>query len=307
MSTNINLHKANVIKNDEFYTRFTDISKELINYKKYFKDKVILCNCDNPNHSAFWKYFHLNFNKLGLKKLISTYYDKDKSTYKIEYRGGNDNDIKDGLKIPLKGNGDFRNVECIKILKEADIVVTNPPFSLFREYITMLMEYNKKFIIIGNINSVTYKEFFPLLKDDKVWVDCNKPLEFDTPNGILKKVQCRWFTNLDHQKRHRNIPLCKKYVETDYETFDELPNIINVNKIKDIPTDYYGYMGVPITFFDNYNPEQFEIIEGLNRYAFMDYFGINKDVKKRHSHCCNVNGKATYYRIVVRKKKYKTD
>lgn len=128
MPTNTNLHKANVIKNDEFYTRFIDISKELINYKEHFKDKVILCNCDNPNRSAFWKYFHLNFNALGLKKLISTYYDKDKSTYKIEYRGGNDNDIKDGLKIPLKCNGDFRNVECIEILKEADIVVTNPPF-----------------------------------------------------------------------------------------------------------------------------------------------------------------------------------
>lgn len=306
MSTNTNLHKANVIKNDEFYTRFTDISKELINYKKHFKDKVILCNCDNPNRSAFWKYFHLNFNKLGLKKLISTYYNKDKSTYKIEYRGGNDNDIKDSLKIPLKCNGDFRNVECIKILKEADIVVTNPPFSLFREYITMLMEYNKKFIIIGNINSVTYKEFFPLLKDDKVWVGCNKPLVFDTPNGIPKKIQCRWFTNLDHQKRHRNISLCKKYIETDYKTFDELPNIINVNKIKDIPADYYGYMGVPITFFDNYNPEQFEVVDGLNRYTFMDYFGINKDVKKRHSHCCNVNGKPTYYRVIIRKKKYKT-
>lgn len=303
MLINTNLHKAKVIKNDEFYTRFTDISKELINYKKYFKDKVILCNCDNPNRSAFWKYFHLNFNVLGLKKLISTYYDKNKSTYKIEYRGGNDNDIKDGLKIPLKGNGDFRNVECIKILKEADIVVTNPPFSLFREYITMLMEYNKKFIIIGNINSITYKEFFPLLKDNKVWVGCNKPLEFDTPNRILKKIQCRWFTNLNHQKRNKNIPLCKKYVETDYETFDELPNVINVNKIKDIPMDYYGYMGVPITFFDNYNPEQFEVIEGLNRYTFMDYFGINKNVKKRHSHCCNVNGKPTYYRVVVRKKK----
>lgn len=303
MSTNTNLHKANVVKNDEFYTRFTDISKELVNYKKYFKDKVVLCNCDNPNYSAFWKYFHLNFNTLGLKKIISTFYDKDKTTYKMEYRGGgNDNDIKDGLKIPLKSNGDFRNDECVKILKEADIIVTNPPFSLFREYITMLMEYNKKFIIIGNINSVTYKEFFPLIKDNKVWVGCNRPLEFDTPNGTPKKVQCRWFTNLNHQKRHKNIPLYKKYIETDYETFDELPNIINVNKIKDIPDNYYGYMGVPITFFDNYNPEQFEVIEGLNRYTFMDYFGINEDIRKRHSHCCNVNGKPTYYRVVVRRK-----
>lgn len=302
MSTNTNLHKAKCCKNDEFYTRFTDISKELINYKKYFKDKVILCNCDNPNHSAFWKYFHLNFSSLGLKKLIATYYDENKPVYKMEYRGGNDNDVEVGLKIPLKSNGDFRTVECIKILKEADIVITNPPFSLFREYVTMLMEYNKKFIIISNINSVTYKEFFPLLKDDKVWVGCNRPLEFDTPNGIPKKVECRWFTNLNHQKRYKEIPLYKKYVETDYETFDELPNIINVNKIKDIPKDYYGYMGVPITFFDNYNPKQFEVIEGLNRYTFMDYFGINEDIKKKHSHCCNVNGKPTYYRVVIRRK-----
>ncbi len=165
MAANANLHKAKEQKNDEFYTQLTDVSKELMHYKEHFKGKVVFCNCDDPTWSAFWKYFHLNFEALGLKKLISTHYDKNESTYKMEYTGGNDNDVEVGIKTPLEGNGDFRSQECVDILKESDIVVTNPPFSLFREFVAVLMEHEKKFIIWGNNNAITFKEFFPLLKD----------------------------------------------------------------------------------------------------------------------------------------------
>ena len=159
---NANLHKAKGEKNDEFYTQLKDVEKELIHYKMHFKDKVVLCNCDNPTWSAFWKYFHLNFSELGLKKLISTHYDREEATYKMEYTGGDDNDIEVGVKTPLEGNGDFRNQECINLLDEADIVVTNPPFSLFREYINVLIEHNKQFLIIGSFNNITYKDVCPL-------------------------------------------------------------------------------------------------------------------------------------------------
>ena len=159
-SKNSNLHSAKNAKNDEFYTQLSDVSEELRHYKKHFKGKTVFCNCDDPTWSAFWKYFHLNFEVLGLKKLISTHYDKDKPTYKMVYEGGDDNDIEVGAKTPLQGNGDFRNQECIDLLKESDIVVTNPPFSLFREYIAQLYHYNKKFLIIGNKNGITYKEVF---------------------------------------------------------------------------------------------------------------------------------------------------
>lgn len=159
-SANANLHKAKGAKNDEFYTQLTDVVKELMHYKAHFKDKIVLCNCDDPTWSAFWKYFHLNFAELGLKKLISTHYDREEATYKMEYTGGDDNDIEVGVKTPLEGNGDFRNKECLDLLNECDIVVTNPPFSLFREYVAALMEHGKKFIIWGNNNAITYKEFF---------------------------------------------------------------------------------------------------------------------------------------------------
>ena len=168
-SANANLHKAKDAKNDEFYTQLTDVSKELMHYKQHFKDKIVLCNCDDPTWSAFWKYFHLNFAELGLKKLISTHYDKNKPTYKMEYTGGDDNDIEVGVKTPLEGNGDFRNQECLDLLDECDIVVTNPPFSLFREYVAVLMEHKKKFIILGNMNALTYKEIFPLFRDNQLW------------------------------------------------------------------------------------------------------------------------------------------
>lgn len=325
-ATNGNLHKAKVNKNDEFYTQLTDIEKELMHYKEHFNGKIVYCNCDDPEWSNFWKYFHLNFAHLGLKKLIATFYHIGTSVYKMEYTGGDDNNISAGVKIPLTGNGDFRSEECENILKESDIVVTNPPFSMFREYVAQLMKYEKKFLIIGNPNAVTYKEFFTLLKDNKVWVGVkpwSQEMYFEVPreqkeyllqnkkegsayvikNGnVLGRASTIWFTNLDHSKRHEKLPLWKNYTPEEYPSFDELPNVINVGKVAEIPADYDGLIAVPITFFDKFNPDQFEIIDGLNRYTILDSFGINADVMKRHSHCCNINGKSTYYRIVIRKK-----
>lgn len=257
---NANLHKAKDAKNDEFYTQLTDVAKELMHYKAHFKNKIVLCNCDDPTWSAFWKYFHLNFAELGLKKLISTHYDREETTYKMEYTGGDDNDIEVGVKTPLEGNGDFRNKECLDSLDECDIVVTNPPFSLFREYVAVLMEHQKKFLIIGNKNAITYKEFFPLLKDDKVWIGCTNVKEFLQPDGSIKKFgNIGWFTNLDVAKRHEKLILWKNYTPEEYQTYDNY-SAINVDKVSEIPCDYDGVMGVPITFLDRYNPEQFEVV-----------------------------------------------
>ncbi len=261
MSANKNLHKAKNAKNDEFYTQLTDVSKELMHYKQHFKDKIVFCNCDDPTWSAFWKYFHLNFKALGLKKLISTHYDKNEPTYKMEYTGGDDNDIEVGVKTPLEGNGDFRNQECLDLLDESDIVVTNPPFSLFREYVAILMEHEKKFLIIGNKNALNYKEVFPAIQNDDIWLGFCSPVEFGTPSGVTKKIAglTRWFTNLDISKRHEKLTLWKKYSPEEYPHYENY-DAINVNKVSDIPCDYDGVMGVPLTFMDNYNPEQFEII-----------------------------------------------
>lgn len=257
---NANLHKAKDAKNDEFYTQLTDVARELMHYKAHFKDKIVLCNCDDPTWSAFWKYFHLNFAELGLKKLISTHYDREEATYKMEYTGGDDNDIEVGVKTPLEGNGDFRNKECLDLLDECDIVVTNPPFSLFREYVAVLMEHEKKFLIIGNKNAITYKEFFPLLKDNEVWIGCTNVKEFLQPDGSIKKFgNIGWFTNLDVAKRHEKLILWKNYTPEEYQTYDNY-SAINVDKVSEIPCDYDGVMGVPITFLDRYNPEQFEVV-----------------------------------------------
>lgn len=192
----------------------------------------------------------------------------------MEYTGGDDNDIEVGVKTPLEGNGDFRNKECLDLLDECDIVVTNPPFSLFREYVAVLMEHQKKFLIIGNKNAITYKEFFPLLKDDEVWIGCNSPLEFSTPDGVTKKLNglTRWFTNLDIAKRHEKLILWKNYTPEEYQTYDNY-DAINVNKVSEIPVDYDSVMGVPITFMDKYNPEQFEII-GLLQSSTDEQAGI---------------------------------
>ena len=267
------LIKAKEKKNDEFYTQLTDIEKELVHYRHHFKDAVVFCNCDDPEWSNFWKYFHLNFEFLGLKKLITTHYDPTEPTYKMEYEGGNDADITAGTITPLKTNGDFRSPECIELLKQSDIVVTNPPFSLFREYIGQLMEYNKKFLIIGHQNAITYKEVFPLIKENKVWLGYGfkggaahffSPYEDIATAGDHKKDMIRvsgvnWFTNLEIPKRNEDMDLVCHYSAEEYPTYHNY-KAINVNKTSDIPDNYNGIIGVPITFLDKYNPEQFEII-----------------------------------------------
>ena len=282
MATKANLQRAKNTKNDEFYTKLKDVSKELMHYTEHFKDKIVYCNCDDPRWSAFWKYFHLNFSALGLTKLISTHYDKNEPTYKMEYIGGDDDDIEVGIKTPLEGNGDFRNKECLDLLDDADIVVTNPPFSLFREYIDALMEREKKFLVIGSKNAITYKDFFPLLKNEDVRIGYTSPSEFITPDGSTKKFgNIGWFTNLGIAKRNEKLVLQKKYTPEKYPRYDNYA-AINVNKIADIPVDYDGVMGVPISIMDKCNPEQFEII-GWAKYPTP-----------------KINGKSTYVRILIR-------
>lgn len=274
MAKNDNLHKAKDAKNDEFYTRIEDVAEELRHYKKHFAGKVVFCNCDDPTWSAFWRYFHLNFAELGLKKLISTHYDRTEPTYKMEYEGGDDNNVEVGVKTPLEGNGDFRNKECLDLLDECDIVVTNPPFSLARAYVQYLREHNKQFVIIGDLNWITYKEIFPMLKDNEIWLGYSSVKEFMQPDGTIKKFGNKlWYTNLDIQKRHEKLILWQRYYDDDgnplpdaeerYPHYDNY-DAINVDKVADIPVDYHGVMGVPITFLDKYNPEQFEIIGLLN-------------------------------------------
>ena len=331
---NKSLHVAKEAKNDEFYTRLEDINEEMNHYEDKFRDKIVFCNCDDPKWSNFWRYFHLNFEYLGLKKLITTHYEPDEvQSYKIEYTGGNDEDFDNGIVTPLTQNGDFRSPECLALLDEADIVVTNPPFSLFREYVATLIEHKKQFIIIGNINAITYKEIFSLMKNNEIWLgyrNLSRDMYFNVPNdrkkwlvenkkegsaykivnGVVmgRLASACWFTNIDHSKRHQLLETTYYYSKKDqlypdlYPFYDELKEVINVDKVTEIPMDFSGYMGVPITFMDKYNPEQFEIIDALNRYTDCDYFGVNDDVQKRHSHCCNINGVAVYKRIVIRKK-----
>ena len=281
---NKNLQKAKNTKNDEFYTQLSDIEKELKHYKNQLKDKIIYCNCDNPEWSNFWKYFKDNFEELGIKELVATYYEEDKITYKTIYDG------KETNKIKLNGNGDFRSSECIEILKTSDIVITNPPFSLFREYIAQLMEYDKQFLVLGNMNAITYKEIFPLLKDNKIWLGLTNPKEFKTPNGTIQKFgNIGWYTNIDHEKRHIMIPLDlgHKYYgyENQYPKYDNY-DAINVDKISNIPCDYTGVVGVPISYMDKYCPEQFEIIK----------FRKGNDGKD-----LRIEGKCPYFRILIKK------
>jgi len=282
-----NLHAAKVSKKDEFYTQLGDIERELRYYKSHFKDKVVYCNCDDPRVSNFFHFFSYNFEKLGLKKLIATCYknqdmdlfseNKSEQAIYLVYEGDkNDNKVPDPNEIgvkKLKGDGDFRSQECIDLLKQADIVVTNPPFSLFREYVAQLIEYDKKFVIVGHQNAISYKEIFKLIKENKLWLGygfkggaahfINKHYEDyatagDHKEGMIRVSGVHWFTNLDITKRHEDLILYKKYTPEEYPTYDNY-NAINVDKTKDIPADYDGYMGVPITFLDKYNPDQFEI------------------------------------------------
>lgn len=360
MAGNSDLRKANKNKNDEFYTQLADIELELKHYRKHFYGKTVFCNCDDPYESNFFKYFAMNFNFLGLKKLVATCYkgspiiytqlttfgdeetvaiiESEKKPYKIEItevvdaNGDGAIDLtdveyllknKNNVLTLLEGDGDFRSPECIEILKQADIICTNPPFSLFREYVAQLFEYDKKFIIIGNMNAITYKEIFPLIKDNKMWVgsgfnmslvyktpypnllDANRKFViakgFDPNEGYLKVPAICWFTNLEHKKRHEELELYKKYTSEEYPKYDNY-NAINIDKVSEIPEDYYGKMGVPVTFLHKYNPDQFEIVDALNRYALLDTQNTNEYVRSVHSHTCNINGVPTYFRIVIRRK-----
>lgn len=337
-SSNKNLRNANRAKNNEFYTQLSDIEKELGNYKDYLKDKTVFCNCDDPEESNFWNYFALNFEHLELKKLVSTHFETEKPSYKLEIVKDINKDAKinklDTIKTPLKQNGDFRSPECIEILKEADIVVTNPPFSLFREYMTQLFEYNKKFIIVGNQNAIGYKEIFKLIRENKLWLGygftggaahfINKhyvdyATAGDHKEGMIRVSGVVWFTNIETKKRHEDLILYKTYYGNEdqypkYENYDA----ININKTKDIPIDYKGAMGVPITFMDKYNPDQFEIIGlgisnsgleiGVNPYT-EEHKRYRKEVQKRAAVDGDLymitNGvvDVPYSRIIIKNKK----
>jgi Adenine-specific methyltransferase EcoRI len=308
-ASNKNLQKANKEKNDEFYTQLPDIERELRHYKEHFRGKVVFCNCDDPEESHFFRYFALNFEQLGLKKVITTHFEKTKPSYKLELEHDLNGDGKinelDKFKTPLKQNGDFRSDEAIELLKSADIVVTNPPFSLFREYIAQLMEFEKKFIIVGSLNAITYKEIFKIIKEDKLWLGYGfngGNAYFKTPNtkefasgvyneetGLVKFRNVIWFTNLEIDKRHEELVLFKAYSEHEYSKYDNY-DAIEVSKTKDIPLDYDGAMGVPITFLDKYNPEQFEILG--------NEYDLNIDKGRGY-----INSKRMYGRIFIKNKK----
>lgn len=297
------LTKAKTNKKDEFYTQLIDIESELKHYEHHFKDKVVYCNCDDPRISNFFNYFYSNFKKLGLKKIITACYQKNETGFFNEYRGENETDL-----INFSEDGDFRSQESIELLKQSDIVVTNPPFSLFREYVEQLIKYDKKFLIIGNINAITYKEIFKLIKENETWLGINLgrgisgfivPEHYElygtearidnSGNRIVSPNNCLWLTNLDTSKRHEDIVLTKKYYgnESEYPRYDNYDGI-NVNKTKDIPLDYEGFMGVPITFLHKFNPDQFEII---------------KFRKGNNEKDLSINGKCPYFRILIRNKR----
>lgn len=302
---NANLSNAKRAKNDEFYTQLSDIENELKHYKNHFAGKVVYCNCDDARESNFFRFFQKKFNDYGLKKLITTSYNENGHGSVLVYEGdtnGNGKLDEHEVKVSeLKGNGDFRSEECIELLKESDIVVTNPPFSLFREFIATLVQYDKKFLVIGNNNAITYKEIFPLIKENKLWLGFsdNKTMEFVMPDSyekynyidkkgrkIGKVPAISWFTNLEHSKRNDEIILYKKYTPEEFPKYDNY-DAIEVSRVCEIPKDYDGIMGVPITFLDKYNPSQFEIVK----------FRKGDDDKD----LC-VNGKCPYFRILIRKK-----
>jgi len=324
MAKNKNLHKAKNSKKDEFYTQLSDIERELKHYRKHFRGKVVYCNCDDPRISNFFHYFSYNFEKLGLKKLITTCYknknmdlftknDSDEAIY-LEYKGDkNGNNVPDveeiGIK-PLKSDGDFRSEESIELLKQADIVVTNPPFSLFREYVAQLIEYDKKFIIIGSRNAITYKEIFQLIKENKLWVGYgfkggNAYFEtkhdtdefakgvYDNKTGLVKFRNIEWFTNLNILKRDEELILYKNYYgnENEYPIYDNY-DAIEVSKVANIPIDYDGVMGVPITFLNKYNPNQFEIVKFRKG-----------DDDKDLVYTINGEKKYPYFRILIKNKR----
>ena len=322
MRNNGNLHKAKAAKNDEFYTRLEDIEKELKHYTEHFKGKVVYCNCDDANRSNFFKYFSTNFQKLGLKKLITSGL-KDNGTGVVAIQKGNDIDIYDG-------NGDFRSEECIEFLREADIVVTNPPFSLFREYVAQLMQYGKKFLIIGNMNAITYKEIFPYIKNNELWAgykSLGSDMFFNVPQNYVEELKATktqgggwreldgiimgrvatacWFTNLEHKKRNEELILYKHYNPAEYQKYENY-NAIEVSKVAEIPMDYEGVMGVPISFLDKYCPNQFRIL-GLaaDKRDECEFFikGTPTYLDEKHKSFVGMvlNHKATYARLLIQK------
>ena len=348
MAGNINLNSAARAKKDEFYTQLADIERELYHYQKFFKGKVVLCNCDDPYESNFFKYFTIFFTHLELKKLIATCYagspvvqteldffgtpnenphfDKRTQAIKFEVREVKDlngDGAADLLDVRLlletdknsvtylEGDGDFRSPECIEALKEADIVVTNPPFSLFREYVAQLIRYDKKFLIIGNKNAITYKEIFPLIKENKMWTGYRpwaggmwflstdeEDFDKEVDGKKLKNAAAAWFTNLDISKRHEDIILFKRYAD-EPELFPHYDNYdaIEVPKTAFIPCDYFGVMGVPITFLDKYNPDQFEILGKIDSGA-IDEYNLGNPI---------INGKNKYKRIAIRRRRREND
>ena len=331
---------AKKAKKDEFYTQREDIENELRHYKAHFKDKVVLCNCDDPRQSEFFKYFVENFEVLGLKRLIATCYksqdidlfsqgDCERAICQIYEGDTNGNMTLDDDEVCvryLEGDGDFRSAECIEILKQSDIVVTNPPFSLFREYVAQLVKYDKKFLIIGNVNALICKEIFPLVISNSLWLGASihsGDRKFGVPDDYpLNAASCgidengqrfirvkgvRWFTNLDYPQRHEKLPLYKKYSQEEYLKYDNY-DAINVDKTADIPMDYDGVMGVPVTFMDKYNPEQFEIVwqaSGNTRACapidVIKELGYHAHPEDRGG-CGVINGKRMYTRIFIRRK-----
>ncbi|MBR3957994.1 MAG: adenine-specific methyltransferase EcoRI family protein [Kiritimatiellae bacterium] len=325
------LNASRRAKKDEFYTQRVDIENELRHYKRHFKDKIVLCNCDDPRQSEFFKYFVENFEKLGLKRLVATCYKSqdvdlfsqrncEKAICQIYEGDKNGNMVLDDDEVgvrELQGDGDFRSAECIEILKDADIVVTNPPFSLFREYVAQLVKYGKKFLIIGNVNAITYKEIFPAIRRNELWLGASihsGDRKFGVPKDYpLNATACgidengqrfirvkgvRWFTNLDYPQRHEKLPLYKKYSPLEFPKYDNY-DAIEISKTSDIPYDYDGVMGVPITFMDKYNPEQFEIV------GCSDNGAVDEEYKlphfKRHNEPY-LSGKKVYKRIFVRRR-----
>jgi hypothetical protein len=317
---NAALNTAQRDRKDEFYTQLTDIERELQHYRRHFRGKIVYCNCDDPYISAFSKYFTKNFEFLGLKKLITTCYksrsleifsqsDSDQAI-KLEYDGGAANSLPTTSDIGvtlLAGDGDFRSEECIEILKSADIVVTNPPFSLFSEYVGQLKEYNKKFIIIGHQNAITYKAVFPLLRDNEMWLGYgfrrnmahfvaphyeDTAADADHREGMIRVSGVVWYTNLDHNKRHEEMILVRRYKgnERSYPRYDNY-DAIEVSRTQDIPMDYDGVMGVPITFLTKYNPAQFRIV-GCNR-------GVGQDAAGLYGRSSYLNGKEIFKRLFI--------
>lgn len=325
MSNNSNLRKAAKAKNDEFYTRIEDIQEELYHYQDQFENKTVYLNCDNPEESKFWLFFKLQFDILNIKRLICTHYDTTNSTWMQELIR-NENGTIEERRTELNGNGDFRSPECIALLDECDIVVTNPPFSLFKEFVPLMIEHGKKFLVIGNMQAITYKAIFPFIKNGQLWAgyQFNKTMEFIMPDSYELKGKAYidedgkkhgfvmatcWFTNLEVAHRHDPLQLRCHYSPEKYPEYDNY-DAIHVKFTKDIPGDYYGKMGVPISFLKDYCPDQFEILGGFNGYnpktadpSFMIYGDAVKiPTSKSLFRGPVVNGKAEYFRIIIKRK-----